>query len=218
MKRSCLCLPIGLLAFLIILLFSHASFGQLEKTVKKVSRIDSASHVRPWDVSMSLYGLIKGAPMRLTIRRMSKKNGAYRLSLWGGISKDRSYGMNSDSLISKAKHWHIGTTLGYEWQKNIKKHQLYYGVEAFYSYASDASGSVVNPYHESRIHIGLVGPFIGAKYRILPQLSVSVEIWANFSFHQLSNWDHVENRSEGFSRTIGVGLDPFRALNLSYHF
>lgn len=126
--------------------------------------------------------------------------------------------MNPDSLISRAKHWHIGTTLGYEWQKNIKKHQLYYGVEAFYSYASDASGSLVNPYHESRKHIGLVGPFIGAKYRILPQLSLSVEMWVNLAFTQQSTWDHVENRREGYSRSIGIGLDPFRALNLSYHF
>jgi hypothetical protein len=149
---------------------------------------------------------------------MSKKNGAFRLALWGGILKDRSYGMNPDSLTFRANHWHIGTTLGYEWQKNIKKHQLYYGVETFYYYRSDGSGSVVNPYHETRAHLWLMGPFIGVKYRILPQLSFSVETWVNLSFTQQSNWDHVENRSEGHSRSIGIGLDPFKALSLSYHF
>ena len=209
----------GLLTAIGLLTLFGTCCAQQSRKAKPVSRIDSASHVRPWDVSMDLYRLIKGGPMTFTLRRMAKGNGAYRLALYGGIGKTKHKDMNTiDSSLATERNWNIGVALGYEWQKNVKKHQLIYGVDLRYTHSSNYSGTVGNFYGETLIHMAFLESFIGFKYRLRPELSISAEVSCGPSMHYISNWNLTAHQRTGFSRTFGFGIDPFRLINLSYHF
>ncbi|GGM99013.1 hypothetical protein GCM10010967_36240 [Dyadobacter beijingensis] len=57
MKNSYPRLLIRFLAIIFALTISHTTDAQVKSAAKPKSRADSTAQVRPWDVSMDLYGL-----------------------------------------------------------------------------------------------------------------------------------------------------------------
>ena len=165
------------------------------------------------------------------------RKGAYRAQLYvgGGYNtiKDsvRFNPSSTDSyFLQKASTVALGMSLGYEWQQQIGRFQLFYGYDVFARYNSNNEHGVIRnfqgrseatsfDYHSTSAGIS---PLAGVKYFVSSQFSLSLEAAYSISYY----WG--EGSFTGpiyglYERTyqehgISYGLTPVSAINATFHF
>lgn len=180
-----------------------------------------------WEASIDLYGLIRNGEGKVYLKYANRPNSAYRISILGGISNtsaEDKFDLNGNSQNGKyvERGNSFGLSLGHEWRKNKKKHQLYFGVELdlyrsqqSHSYPFDWQGPKVGSYQIYRI--GIL-PFVGVKYHLTNRLSISSECSLDFSHAVNKNLRFNSNEVISIGKSTGIYFKPFRLINVSYHF
>lgn len=165
------------------------------------------------------------------------RNGAYRAQLYigGGYNSIKdSIQFNPGSVNAyfpqKNSSVALSISLGYEWQQQKGRFQLFYGYDVFARYNSNAEHGVIRSSqgrHEATtsdynsISVG-VSPLAGVKYFLSSQFSVSLETAYSIGYY----------RGEGsftgpiyglYGRSykeqgISYGLTPVSAINATFHF
>ena len=165
------------------------------------------------------------------------RKGAYRAQLYvgGGYNtiKDsvRFNPSSTDSYFpQKTSAVALGISLGYEWQQQMRRFQLFYGYDVFVRYNSNSERGLIrnfqgrseatsSDYYSTSAGIS---PMAGVKYYLSPQFSLSLEAAYSISYY----------RGEGsftgsiyglYERTyqeqgISYGLTPVSAINATFHF
>ncbi|TLU99084.1 hypothetical protein [Dyadobacter luticola] len=203
----------------------NAAFAQqpIEKPPEKTKFNNKDLTAFKWDASLNVYQLFRSGSGTLMLRYAPHKNGAYRLSLGLLNSGTNKYQVYQDSLGSPSTDPYVfrkigralEIQLGYERQKNVGRHQLFFGMDAqaYYSY-DHSQPSMILPI---RMYVLSAIPFVGIKYRILNRLSVSAETGASFSVRLYRNLDFDKNiiaKQTGYF----LSFESLRVINLSYHF
>jgi hypothetical protein len=177
------------------------------------------------------------------ISRNEKK--ALRIQFGGSadypIGQQDSLGRNSgfrNVSFNEQRTLNVRMLIGVEWQKQIKRIQLYYGLDIGIQYfersnpysitwVSFPSGDIVGyaTDEESSVGIPLFG-FMGLKYFIHPRVSISIEsalnIGIGWSKYKLINYDNQFNETsvsaEGKRRELNFETDYVRFINVGFHF
>lgn len=168
------------------------------------------------------------------------RKGAYRAQLYlgGGFSQTSKdsvrFNNNSGSVnyyFPKSNNsFSIGAGIGYEWQRQMGRFQLFYGYDVFARYSTFFdSGTIRNgrtapdatstSYHSFSVG---VSPLAGVKYFVSPQFSISFESSYSIGYYRSSssftgpmygmfNRDYEE-------QGISYGLTPLSAINATFHF
>jgi len=194
-----------------------------QKPPEKAKSMKSLNDYR-WDISLDIYNLFRGY-RNVMLRYAPKKNGAYRLSIdhhFTGYADEASYrdsitGIvgNKSHVVYKVWNYYVIAQLGYEFRKNLGRHQLFYGTDIgvdFHYLKAEA------PYlYTSRRLDGGLYPFAGLKYRITDRLSISAETSISLIYHGARDYgrdSHPIMTSQRFSSYF----NPLSAINVSYHF
>ena len=139
--------------------------------------------------------------------------------------------------FNEGKSLNLRALIGIEWQKQIKRIQLFYGIDAGINYSENVNpysitwvtttGNVVsystNDQSELKVPLYI---FMGVKYFIHPRISVSLESALNvgigWSKYKRTNYDNQFNQTnvsaEAKRQEINLGTDYLRYLNVSFHF
>lgn len=151
-------------------------------------------------------------------------------------SLDRYAGL-ANVNFNEGKSLNIRALIGIEWQKQIKRLQLFYGFDTGVNYSEN-----VNPYsitwisstgevigystnEESELRVPLY-IFMGVKYFIHPRVSLSLESTVNvgigWSKYNRINYDNQFNETnvtaEAKRQEINLRTDYLRYLNVSFYF
>lgn len=139
--------------------------------------------------------------------------------------------------FNEGKSLNIRALIGVEWQKQIKRIQLFYGIDGGISYSEQvdpysitwfASNGVIIGYStndESELRVPFY-MFMGIKYFIHPRVSISLESalnvaigWATYKRIDYDNqFNETSVSAEAKRRDINFGTDYLRYLNVSFHF
>jgi hypothetical protein len=131
----------------------------------------------------------------------------------------------------------IRALVGIEWQKQMKRLQLYYGFDTGLEYFESTRSNSISYYFsngvvvgygltdESELRVPIYG-FIGLKYFLHPRVSVSIESalsigigWLTFSRSRYDSAGDLEFVSdEGKRREVNFDTDYLRYLNVNFHF
>ena len=168
------------------------------------------------------------------------RKGAYRAQLYlgGGFSQTSKdsvqFNNNSGSVnyyFPKSNNsFSIGAGIGYEWQRQLGRFQLFYGYDVFarYNTISDSgtirNGRTVpdatsNTYHSFSAG---VSPLAGIKYFVSSQFSISFESAYSIGYYRSSS-SFTGPVYGVFGRSyqeqgISYGLTPVSAINATFHF
>lgn len=168
------------------------------------------------------------------------RKGAYRLQLYIGggyaaISDDSVRLDASSQAIYYLEHNSsitIGTALGYEWQQQMGRFQLFYGYDIFLRYNSSLeTGSVrtnsangglkdATSYDYHALSAG-VAPLAGVKFFISSQFSLSLETTYSISYYSGETKFKGPSYYYGHSYKeagLSYGLTPVSAINATFHF
>jgi hypothetical protein len=176
-----------------------------------------------WDVSLDLYRLLRFNNPVVMVRYAPNDRGAYRFSIGDdtGGRRFRQFFDNQLAVDEKTRGFLISS--GYEWHKNRNRHQLYYGADL----------ELGHQYVKQKIFVSTTGEFapsssyqingyafVGIKYRITKELSLSMEgaIRPGYSLHLLKSIDGTGSKNFGVGHTFNLGIIPINHLNISYHF
>ena len=158
--------------------------------------------------------------------KVNYNHSAFRTKVSFGSCQNSTHSPVNDT---KSDYSTVSTqlTLGYEWQKDINKLQIFYGLDLFIDYNSLTmkNSSLYNSisYH-SKNSSNTTGfgtsPFLGVEYFVNPYLSFSTEI--NFTIESYKGKDKVSNQSnnntstdlKGFNTRIG----PIGNIGINLHF
>ncbi|WP_439580929.1 hypothetical protein [Dyadobacter bucti] len=194
-----------------------------QKPPEKVKLIKSINDYK-WDVSLDIYSLFRGY-RNVLLRYAPEEKGAYRLSIdhhFMGYADEASYRDSTTGVISnksqvvyKVWNYYVIAQLGYEFRKNLGRHQLFYGADIgadFHYLKAEAPYS----YTSRRLDCG-ISPFAGLKYRITDRLSISAETGISVNYHRARD-DERHPHPIITSRRFSSYFDPLSAINISYHF
>lgn len=151
-------------------------------------------------------------------------------------SLERFVGFRNISF-NEGKSLNLRALIGIEWQKQIKRIQLFYGIDGGINYSEyvspywitwlTTSGQVVgySTNDESTLRVP-IHVFIGVKYFIHPRISISLESDLNVGVgwlkYKIANFDNQFNQigvtAEAKRREIYLRTDYLRYLNVSFHF
>ncbi len=139
---------------------------------------------------------------------------------------------SSDKLISDSKSDNSSVSMqynvGYEWQKNMNKLQIFYGLDLFVSHNAITAKSVNA--NNSRIYRSedsykLTGfgasPFLGFEYFVIPHLSISTEI--NFTVESYkgeskNKSSYQDNITRYDLKGINTRIGPIGNIGFNLHF
>jgi hypothetical protein len=144
---------------------------------------------------------------------------------YGSGQSTQNYSSNSNSDDYSVVSMQI--SLGYEFQKNMKKLQLFYGLDLFFNYTdlSTTNTNVNNNTTYISKDVSLApgygaSPFVGVKYFVLPNLSISTEI--NFTTEKYKTIDKTSYTGcpETTSYTYGSSthIGPLGNIGINIHF
>lgn len=167
------------------------------------------------------------------------RRGAYRfmLSLGGNQETQRTDSVlllsSSYSLLAPVSggYNNVAVSVGYEWQHQLGRFQLFYGYSGGLNYSrSQQSLRLYNPttrerptfdVHDAYLGVG-VSSLAGVKFYVHPRFSLSLESAFSVSYYQRDYNSLVPNLgspSQQFSnRGFGYGLTPLSAFNATFHF
>jgi hypothetical protein len=157
------------------------------------------------------------------LRYAPDSKGAYRFALEGGINRFEATFLD-DTLYNSTyiqNGANLGIRTGYEWHKNVNRHQFFYGTDVGFTFRSnraywvDPQGPEFAP---SRDYVFAIQPFAGIKYRLLDHLSVSAECSLNLSFLKRNILEADKKTIVNRSKSYSGSFVPLRFLNISYHF
>lgn len=188
--------------------------------------------VKPNELSFGFYNVFKlnDSPNFGLLYKRTIKKGAIRVGSKFYLSKStREY--ESNDYRTESSSYSISPRVGYEFHSNIKRWQIFYGVDATFSYSNhkstdNYSNSSID-YRESidkRYSFG-VRPLVGVKYQINPWLSVTTETGVNFNYFASDAYSKVqyidaESETENIRKTNGfsVYLESLGLLSINFHF
>lgn len=213
---------ISLLTFAFIISGVVSSFGQTQDSL--TSKSDLNYNILPFlrDPSSANFGFLW--------RLQQKSNQAIRLGL--DLRFNNSTSEHNVSTISKNLNQYTGVTLGYEWQAPKNKFVLYYGPEIGASFGTnrfetntDVPGSdIAKQISNSSQYTVAAAGFFGARWHIIPQLSLSVESAFQYGYTyskiKLKSYSYNSSSSETHNRSHShaVNFIPVRAIYIGYHF
>jgi hypothetical protein len=168
------------------------------------------------------------------------RKGAYRIQLYVGggytdISDDSVRLDNNSPVIYFLEHnssINVGTALGYEWQQQMGRFQLFYGYDVFLRYntsleTGSVRSSVVNgglkdatSYDYYAFSAG-ISPLAGVKFFISSQFSLSLETTYSISYYTGETKFKGPSYYYGHSykeKGLSYGLTPLSAINATFHF
>ncbi len=166
----------------------------------------------------------------LLLRLQKPDNRALRLGASLGLGTSTS----DPSTGAKAKNssYSSNISVGYEWQKPKNKLVFYYGPEVGLGYGASQWVNAYTPVEpdyrvktesKNRSFSASAGGFVGVRWNILSQLSISVETALTYSFYH-SKWNSKDyttssmNAAEVSGDSHNVSFRPIRAIYIGYHF
>lgn len=177
-----------------------------------------------WDASLNLFELrdIGEQGISAQLRRNFQKGGI-RIAPSIGISRT-TVRDSTKNVLTKSNNSGFGIRLGYEWQKQTDKHQLFYGADVSYSYSVskttvDPSLPVTGVFLPVRRHAYSLSVFAGVKYFLTPRMSLSGETHLYLSYLNNRNYSDFDfNGLGGQSSLTELRFRPLRNLNFAYYF
>jgi len=180
-----------------------------------------------FDLSLDLYNLFVRGNAGVMLRYGQKDVGAFRVRLSGSTGKTINSGQSVPSapvvpfLTSKSTQY--DASVGYEFHKNRKNFQLFFGPElSIYrlvgknEYATGYSGPSIG---RPDVRILQTGGFIGVKYFILKRLSISSETHLSYKWSTTKVYEiDITEKMIGQGESRYLSFDQLRFLNVSFHF
>ncbi len=222
---------------LTILCFQIACYCMAQAELRKPESLKFPSNYK-YEVSTDLLGLINKNELpkytlQLKIHDVFKKqNGALRLKLGGDF-------MAQDSTFDHNKYRNVSFLFrtGYQFEKNLKNIQLYYGGDFHFSFNQKFNDGGVyfesinkTVYFQTTINnyqIGLIG-FVGCTKRITQNISLSLEssLLSYFNLKFYKEYDHEKGQpitpNSGYSKytfnKFTFKTEPVSVINLNIHF
>lgn len=155
------------------------------------------------------------------------KNSALRSKLSLGVRNNTTEN-KIDTNKTENSFLASGITLGYEFHKNIRKTQIFYGADLYVDYnkSSSKSSNVYNSetYINESINTNMafgISPLVGVKYFISPSISFSTELkFFIESFKNESIYKYTGNTSDNKNDTSGMNtkFGPLGQLSINIHF
>jgi hypothetical protein len=198
-----------------------------------------------WEIGTDIYPLLSTSSGRRTSifvrKNVTKLKGlnevyrAYRFRI-GLNSNIHSVDTLNSASNSRIQSFNPFLTLGYEYQQQMGKWQLFYGSDVSFSYFYENYESP-RYYYSNVGNVDLIGveyrkitsynlgisPFIGMKYFVHPRFAISLEGSFLISYSSYYKFVRVvtskvilDNTSNGNS--IGTEVNPISVFNLSYLF
>lgn len=179
-----------------------------------------------WDVSLDTYRLFRNGGATVFFKYSSNKKGAFRMAIEdGGANRSTFETTGLDTISIKGniiRHTtNIGIVTGYEWRKSIGRHSLYCGGDISFIFRSSRTKYInytIPQFLPSRDYVINLIPFIGLKYQLFDRLSLSSEANINLGYNVRNILTPDRRDIESSAKTLGVGFNPLRLINLSYHF
>ncbi|MCF0075219.1 hypothetical protein LZD49_32350 [Dyadobacter sp. CY261] len=175
-----------------------------------------------YDLSIDLYQLFSNGEATVMLRYGSWEKGALRAQLGTSYFSNRENNSSQFDTIPqppsskfKFKTGNLNLRIGYEFHKSYDKHQIFYGSDIGYGHYF-ADNSYINVGVAKNNKISLT-PFFGVKYKIIPRLSVSMEMALSMEYFVQSQFNHL-NIKQGEDKQLSISFYPLRFLNVSYHF
>ena len=188
--------------------------------------------VKPNELSFGFYNVFKlnDSPNFGLLYKRTIKKGAIRAGSKFYISKS-SQEYESNDYRTENSSYSISPRIGYEFHSNIKRWQVFYGVDATFSYSKrkstdNYSNSSIDYREniETRYSYG-VRPLLGVKYQINTWLSVTTETGVYFNYYASDAYEKVqyidaESETENIRKTNGfsVYLESLGLLSINFHF
>ena len=186
--------------------------------------------VKPNELSFGFYNVFQlnnsnniGLLYKRTI-----KNGAIRVGSSFFTSTNKTENDMND-YMSENFHYSLSPSIGYEFHSNIKKWQVFYGVDLTYSYSyrkteTNYSDSETREQTAKSNSYG-PRPFFGVKYQINPWLSVTTETGLSAKYSTSSTIDKVcyENSASDYeykssSTGFSAALEPLGKVSINFQF
>lgn len=158
--------------------------------------------------------------------KLNFNNSALRTKISFGSSQNSSNGPTNNS---KSAYSTVSTqfNIGYEFQKDINKLQIFYGLDVFVAYnkLTTENSSIYNSTsYKSKNSSNTLGfgasPFFGVKYFVIPNLSISTEI--NFTIETYKSTEKNSNQSNSTTSTDSKGINthigPLGNIGINLHF
>lgn len=187
--------------------------------------------VSPNELSFGFYNVfqLEGSNKIGIMYKRSFSKGALRIGSSFSVSNSSSENENHYSLDGKSHYF--APRLGYEFHKNIKNWQLFYGADLQYSnsYSYQNTDFYGSSYYENRESTRKsnsfgVRPFMGVKYQINNWFSITTEtgLLAAYNTSETSEIDRydINPYEENITKTTGfsAALEPLGLVSLNFHF
>ncbi len=237
-----------LLIFICSLITLYAQAQDSTKVSQKLSKQftkEAEPERMTWEVGTDVYPLLSGYTQWQSIfvrKNITKVKGlsemyrAYRFRI--GLHSDNNSvdTLNSTTSGVRAQSFNPFLILGYEYQQQMGKWQLFYGSDVRLSY-SYGNYENPNPYYNSSTSSYLIGvkynkrtsynlallPFVGMKYFIHPRFAISLEsnFWISYSSYYesikiVTGKIIIEQNST--TNNVSTEINSISVLNLSYLF
>ena len=186
--------------------------------------------VKPNELSFGFYNVFQlnnsnniGLLYKRTI-----KNGAIRIGSSFYTSKNKTEDEKND-FMSENLHYSLSPSIGYEFHSNIKRWQVFYGVDLTFSYSYRNTETKYSDFQtiEQTVKNNNYGtrPLVGVKYRINTWLSVATETGLAVTYHTSNTIDkgHYSNPASDYEHKINrtgfsADLEPLGVVSVNFQF
>lgn len=186
----------------------------------------------PWSVGMDLLPLINknylpGIFAKYYVQPENRLPGAIRLRVASRFHLTEYEQPQQSPSTNEGRYLGIIIRPGYEWQRQMGKHQVFYGIDAHFEYDHSYNGDNLNTTWTTKNTwgIGAVG-IIGYQYFISPHVSFSTEAAYELIFDRQkietyntpTDFPEVPNHTFDHNSRLEGNFRPLYVVNFHFHF